>query len=258
MEPKPYSVSAFIVCVNEESQIRRCLESVKWCNEIVVVDSGSTDRTLEICKEYTNRILFRPWTGYVDQKKFALEQCESDWVLNIDADEEVSPELKAEILGLLQQDFDATIEYDGFQLIRVVHYLDRWWRHGGWYPEYRLRLCRRKSTVWGGVDPHEKASVSGKTRKLTGELHHYTYTDIQDQITRLNKFSTSSAKSIYAAGHRTNILEIVGRAIFRFLKFYVFKQGFRDGSAGLIVALLEAYYVFLKYAKVWELQRKSG
>jgi glycosyltransferase involved in cell wall biosynthesis len=253
-----YSVSAFIVCMNEESQIRRCLESIEWCNEIVIVDSGSTDSTIAICKEFTDRILFRSWTGYVEQKAYALQQCTSDWVLNIDADEEVSPELKEEMIALLQADKKQSIAYNGFHLSRVVYYLNRWWRHGGWYPEFRLRLCRRSHTTWGGVDPHEKAIVQGATRKLGGELYHYTYSDMQDQITRLNKFSSSAAISIFSHGHRTNIIEILFRPIFRFMKFYIFKQGFRDGASGLIVALIESYYVFLKYAKLWELQRTAS
>ena len=252
-----YSVSAFIVCMNEESQIRRCLESVSWCNEIIIVDSGSTDKTLEICREFTDKVLFRSWTGYVDQKKFALEQCKSQWVLNIDADEEVSPELKKEMLLLLSDDKKNRLPINGYQLSRVVYYLNRWWRHGGWYPEFRLRLCRKEATSWGGVDPHEKAVVTGKTIRLKGELYHYTYSDLTDQIARLNKFSSSAAKSIFGQGHRTTIAEILGRPVFRFIKFYIFKQGFRDGIAGLIVALLESYYVFLKYAKVWELQRQK-
>ncbi len=243
--------------MNEESQIKRCLESVSWCNEIVIVDSGSTDRTLEICKQFSDKILFRSWTGYVEQKAYALQQCTSDWVLNIDADEEVSDELKNEIINLLQQDKKERIPFNGFQCSRVVFYLNRWWRHGGWYPEFRLRLCRRTDTSWGGVDPHEKALVQGATKKLKGELYHYTYSDMKDQINRLNKFSTSAAKSIFNHGHRTNVLEILGRPIFRFMKFYLFKQGFRDGTSGLIVALIESYYVFLKYAKVWELQREA-
>ena len=257
MQEKPYSVSAFIVCVNEESQIRRCLESVTWCNQIIVVDSGSVDQTVKICKEYTDQVLFRAWTGYVDQKKFALEQCKTDWVINIDADEEVSPGLRDEIIAILKKDKEANIGINGFHLCRVVYYLHRWWRHGGWYPEYRLRLCRRVETSWWGVDPHEKAVVVGKTKKLKGELFHYTYTDIQDQINRLNKYSTSAAWGIYSTGRRTSIFELISRPIFRFCKFYIFKQGFRDGTAGFIVALLESYYVFLKYLKVWELQRSK-
>ena len=252
MNNNTHPVSAFVICLNEESQIRRCLESIKWCQEIIVIDSGSTDRTLEICKEFTDKILHRDWSGYVDQKKYGLEKCTCEWVLNIDADEVVSEELKNEIIELVNKDAIQRLPYNGFHISRVVNYLGRWWRNGGWYPEYRLRLCRKSATTWGGTDPHEKASVEGETRKLTGELFHYTYKDIQDQVTRLNKFASSAAKSMISSGKPPSILQMIFRPIFRFVKFYIVKKGFKDGVAGFIIAILEAYYVFLKYAKVWE------
>lgn len=251
-------VSAFIICMNEASQIGRCLESVSWCQEIVVVDSGSTDATLEICRQYTDKILVRKWTGYVEQKRFALEQCSCPWVLNIDADEQVSKELKEEIISVINNDVSSRILEDGFYISRVVYYMNRWWRNGGWYPEYRLRLCRKAKTTWGGTDPHEKAIVHGNTRKLVGELYHYTYHDLYDQITRLNKFSSSAADSLLTKKYTTTVFELLIRPIFRFIKFYFFRFGYRDGIAGLIVALLEAYYVFLKYAKVWENQNQPA
>lgn len=256
-ETEQKRISAFVICLNEESQIKRCLDSIAWCSEIVVVDSGSTDKTLDICRGYTGKIFHRTWTGYVDQKRFGLEQCSNPWVLNIDADEEVSAELRSEIEAILAQDAQGQIQENGFQISRVVYYLGRWWRQGGWYPEYRLRLCRKSATTWGGDDPHEKAIVSGPTKKLKGELFHYTYSDISDQVARLNRFSSSAAKSMYQKGERTTLLEVLSRPLFRFIKFYIFKQGFRDGFAGFVVALLETYYVFLKYAKLWELGLKN-
>lgn len=251
-------ISAFVICLNEESQIRRCLESVAWCSEIVVVDSGSTDRTIEICKEYTDKILFRGWTGYVDQKRFGLEHCTGTWIINLDADEEVSPELRAEITNLIERDAKNRIPENGFMVNRVVHYLGRWWRKGGWYPEYRLRLCRKSHTTWGGNDPHEKAIVQGPTPRLKGELYHYTYSNIADQVARLNSFSTSAARTLQAKGAKTNLFAILLRPLFRFIKFYFVKRGFLDGFPGFLVAILEMYYVFLKYIKLWELNRSKG
>ena len=251
-------ISAFITCCNEADNIRRCLESVKWCDEIVVVDSGSTDGTLEICKQFTDRIYQRPWPGFVEQKRFALEQCTCDWVLNIDADEEVSPSLKAEMLAILQNSRASPATIRGFYVPRVVFYIGRWWFKGGWYPEYRLRFCQRAYTSWGGHDPHEKAIVDGATAKLKQPLHHYTYTDFSDQVRSLNSLSSSAAASLFEHGKRASFVEIAVRPIVRFVKFYFIKFGYREGLAGFIVACLEAYYVFLKYAKLWEIQRAKN
>lgn len=255
----PHStISAFIVCCNEERQIRRCLESVKFCDEIVVVDSGSTDRTLQICAEYTSKITHQDWQGYVLQKRFALGQCSSDWVLNIDADEEVSEELQEEILGILRNDKAGKVQTNGFLLNRVVFFLDRWWRKGGWYPEYRLRLCRRSVTKWGGEDPHEKAEVSGETKRCKGELHHYSFTDLTDYVRRMNTLSSNATASLMRRGIKASAATILLRSFARFFKFYVSKLGFREGMAGLIVAAIEAHSVLLKYAKLWEAQQKSA
>ncbi|MCO6430541.1 MAG: glycosyltransferase family 2 protein [Deltaproteobacteria bacterium] len=249
-------ISAFIVCWNEERNIRRCLESVKWCDEIVIVDSGSTDATLQICKEYTDQITHRPWSGYVEQKRFALSLCSHDWALNIDADEEVSPELMTEIRSTLNSAQSSQV--NGYALSRVVYYLGKWWRKGGWYPEYRLRLCRKNRTTWGGTDPHEKAIVEGATAKLSGELRHYTYTGVADQISRLNRYSTTIAENLYRSGERSSAIKIFLNPVSRFFKFYILKKGFREGLPGLIVACIEAYYAFLKYVKLWELERSKN
>ncbi len=257
MTPARPGISAFIICLNEASQIERCLKSVEWCSEIVVIDSGSTDHTLEICKKYTDKIYHRAWTGYVDQKKFGLEHCSHEWIFNLDADEEVSEELRGEIQNLIKADQQSQLPENGFLINRVVFYLGRWWRRGGWYPEFRLRLCRRSHTSWGGDDPHEKAIVSGATSKLKGELYHYTYTNIADQVARLNSFSTSAARSLHAKGAQASLADIFVRPVFRFIKFYFLKRGFRDGLPGFIVALLEMYYVFLKYIKLWEHNKHS-
>lgn len=242
------TVSAFIVCMNEERQIRRCLDSIKWCDEIVVIDSGSTDRTLEICREYTDRIVNRPWPGFVEQKRFGLLQCTSDWVLNIDADEVVTDELRDEIQATLM----APGGHQGFYLLRVVHYLGKFWRKGGWYPEYRLRLCLRTATTWGGDDPHEKAIVSGPTRRLRGELHHFTYEDFSNQIRSLNNFATAAADTLWKKGVRPSLLKILLNPLARFVKFYLLRKGFREGMSGFLVAGIEAFYVYLKYVKLWE------
>lgn len=257
--PQRSSISAFIVCCNEERQIRRCLESLSWCDEIVVVDSGSTDQTLSICGEFTSKIIHRDWQGYVKQKRFALEQCSCDWVLNVDADEEVSDDLREEILVILAQDkVSGPIPTNGFFLNRVVFFLERWWRKGGWHPEYRLRLCRRSATTWGGEDPHEKASVTGTTARCKSELHHYSFTDLSDYVRRMNTLSSNATQTLLNRGKRPSLTAIILRPWARFFKFYVTRKGYREGSAGFIVAVIEGVSVFLKYAKVWEAVEVKG
>src|SRR5438477_414102 len=198
-------LSCTIICYDEEEGIRAALESVKWCDEIVVVDSFSTDRTVEICREYTDRIFQREWPGFVEQKAFALEQTRCAWVLNLDADERVSPELRREIEEVLR-DPDA----DGYYVPRLVYYLGRWWRRGGWYPDYRLRLFRRDKVVWGGIDPHEKVILHGRSRRLRGPLLHYTYRDVAAPVAR-RRCSVSSViwppPAIAKPSRRTRVVD---------------------------------------------------
>ncbi len=251
-------ISAFLVCCNEERNIRRALDSIKWCDEIVVIDSGSTDETLSICREYTDKIITRQWPGYVEQKRFGLSQCSNEWVFNIDADEEVSSDLRDDVLQVLSNRNEWAQHIKGYEIPRVVFYLGRWWRKGGWYPEYRLRLVRKDDCEWAGTDPHERATVNGQVARLKGELLHYTYHDMADHVRSLNSHSSVAAMSMFEKGKRTSLLKIAFGPPARFIKFFLVRRGFLEGIAGLIVAHFEAYYVFLKYAKLWELQRKSN
>lgn len=247
-------LTGFVVCKDEEKNIDRCLESLSFCDEILVVDSGSTDRTLEIAKKYTDRILFREWSGHSDQKRFALQHCSHTWALNIDADEEVSMELKGQILRFLQVEVNDS-DCAGFEICRLVYFLDRWWDKGGWHPEHRLRFFDRSRTTWGGVDPHEKAIVSGKTKKMPGFIYHYTYEDFSHQLRSLNNHSSLSAKCLYAEGKRAHVWNFFLNPAFRFFKFYILKKGYKEGLPGLLVASTEGIYTFLKYIKLWELSK---
>ena len=248
-------ISAFVICYNEEQKIARCLQSLQWCDEILVIDSGSTDRTVEIAQHLGARVIHNPWSGFLAQKQFGLAQCQSAWVLNIDADEEVSRELAAEIRATISDPANRT---DGFELLRVVFYLGKWWRKGGWYPEFRLRVLRRAVARWGGEDPHEHAIVDGPIRRLRGELRHYTYDSISDQMRSLNNHSSVAAQSLHCRGAQSSAIKILARPLGRFIKFYLIKKGFLEGLPGLFVALMEAFYVFLKYFKLWELNRPSN
>ncbi|MFZ9964830.1 MAG: glycosyltransferase family 2 protein [Terrimicrobiaceae bacterium] len=250
-------ISAFVVCKNEAANIDRCLASLAWCNEIVVVDSGSTDGTLEICAKHGARVVHRDWTGYVDQKAHGLSLCSQPWILNLDADEEVSPELCEEIKAILRRDADGRVSENGFELLRVVFYLGRWWRLGGWHPEWRLRLARREKVTWHGEEPHEHARVPGAVSRLHGELRHYTYRDIVDQVARMNSHTSAAARSLHAKGRRAGLSDLLLKPKARFFKFYILRKGWREGFPGFLVACMEAVSVYLKYFKLWELNRRN-
>ncbi len=247
LTPARAPLTCTIVCYDEEENIRAALESVKWCDEIVVVDSFSRDRTVEICREYTDRIYQREWPGFVEQKAFALEQARHPWVLNLDADERVSAELRREIEETLRQP-----TADGYYIPRLVYYLGRWWHRGGWYPDYRLRLFRRDRVVWGGVDPHEKVILHGRSARLRGALLHYTYRDIADHLATINGFTGVSARELFLRGKQASLADLFLRPLWRFVRYFVLRLGFTEGVAGLFVAQSAAFYVFAKYAKLWE------
>ncbi|HYA30501.1 MAG TPA: glycosyltransferase family 2 protein [Acidobacteriota bacterium] len=245
------SVSAMVVCFNEEDRIEECLKSLRWCDEIVVVDSFSTDRTPEICRHYTDRFVQHEWTGYREQKAFAQKQTTKEWVLVVDSDERVSTELQAEIRDALSRHGQ---EYAGFSLPRLVYYLDRWWWRGGWYPDYDVRLFRRDRGVLGGTDPHDKVLVNGKIYRLQNPLHHYSYRNIDDHIQRINRYTTISSRELQKDHCRWRLSDALLRPAVRFFRNYFLKRGFMEGFAGFYVALTAAVYVFLKYAKLWELE----
>lgn len=247
--------SAFVVCCNEEQKIERCLQSLAWCDEVIIVDSGSTDNTLLIARKFTSKIYHRRWSGFVEQKRYALGLCRGEWVLNVDADEVVSEELRDEITGMLQS--GELERADGYELQRTVFFQGRFWRRGGWYPEYRLRLCRRSKTSWGGSEPHEKAVVAGRTMRLRGELLHYSFSDFAALSKTLNGHSSSSAQTMRLAGKRFTLLSLFGNPLARFIKFYLLKRGFLEGVPGFVAAVCEANAVMLKYAKLWELEQQE-
>jgi hypothetical protein len=239
-------ISCFIVCQDEEAGIAECLESVRWCDEIVVVDGGSIDRTLEICGRYTERVFRNPWPGYVRQKQFAFAQTVHPWVLNVDADEQVSEQLRDEILEILAH---VPPDIDGYYMRRLVYYLGRWWHRGPWYPGWRLRLVRRARASWGGTDPHDLATVEGRTRRLTRPLLHFTYGDIADHLASMNRLTDIAAASRGKRGSRASLFL---RPAWRFAWTYTAAGGFREGLPGLFVCMTAAFYVFLRLAKGFE------
>ena len=250
----PGGVSAIVVCFNEEDRLEDCLKSVFWCDEIVVVDSFSTDGTPEIARRYATRFEQREWAGYRDQKAYAHSLATQKWVLLIDSDERVTENLHKEMLQAMAADQG---EFAAYAIPRLVYYLGRWWRRGGWYPDYDVRLFRRDRATWGGLDPHEKIIVDGKVRRLQHPLHHYSYRSIDDHINRINRFTTISSAELSKAGGRWRLSDALLRPAVRFFRSYILKRGFMEGFAGFYVALTAAVYVFLKYAKLWELESKE-
>ena len=244
-------LSATVICKDEAEKIRGCLESLRFCDEVVVVDSGSTDGTVEICRKLADRVVERPWPGYVAQQDYARTEARGEWVLSIDADERVTPGLAREIGDALASD----PEVDGYRITRHVHYLGRWIDHSGWYPEPRVRLFRRDRGRWEGVDPHYDVAVEGRLGDLRGEIVHYTYDDLEDHVRTLNRFSSILAREHGARGRRFSWTALLLRPPLEFLKKYVLKRGFLDGGPGFFVAALSAFYVFLKFAKLWEAER---
>ncbi len=244
-------ISACVITFNEEDKIRRCLESVRWCDEIVVVDSFSTDRTIEICREYTDRVYQRAWLGYVGQRNLVRDLARGPWLLYIDADEEVSTDLRDEIMARFEAGVNDTV---GFEFPRMVYYLGRWIRHGEWYPDVKLRLFRKDSGRTEGEEPHDRVVVKGPVERLASPIWHYTYDSIEDHLNTMNRFSTIAARRRYVNGGRFRLRDLLFHPPFRFLKAYVIRGGFRDGLHGLIIAWVSAFASAMKYAKIWEMQ----
>jgi glycosyltransferase involved in cell wall biosynthesis len=250
-------ISACLIVCNEEKNLARCLRSIApVADEIVVVDSGSTDRTVEIAHSFGARVIAQSWLGYVGQKNFALEQAAHAWVLSIDADEELSPELAAAIARLRGD--SAKDEPNGYTVSRLVFYKGKWIRHGDWYPDRLVRLFRRAEAHFSGGRVHEKLEIAGHHPLLPGELHHFTYADAADRARRSATYAALWAQSAHEAGRRTWPGIGASHAALRFMRGLVFKRGFLDGAAGFDVAWGNAREVWLKYHLLREMQRSSG
>jgi glycosyltransferase involved in cell wall biosynthesis len=245
-------LSGVVICYNEEDRIGRCLESLGICDEIVVVDSNSTDATREIAQRYTQKVVEQEFLGYRDQKNFALDLAKHDWVLCLDADEALSPELAEEIQKVLAND-DQRVS--GFKLDRVTYFLGTWHDRGEWYPDRKLRLFRRSRGRWSGRPTHERVKIEGPVQSLGGRLLHWNYRDLGEHIRVIDRFSARIAQEMYEEGRRFRLTDLLVRPLARFFKGYVLHQGFRKGIPGFLVSVSTAYYVFMKYARLWELEQ---
>ena len=239
------AISLIVISRNEEELIGQCLQSAKFCTEKILVDSFSTDRTAEIAKSLGARVFQREFSGYIDQKQFALEQASGDWVLSLDADEQATYELANEIREAVASNSAA----DGYQIRRILYHLGRYYTRAI-YPDYHLRLFRRSRARFAGLEPHGKAVVDGTVARLKSPILHFSYRDIADHVATMNRLSSQAADESDATPFAP--FKMVANPAWRFFNFYVLRGGFRDGGRGLYASMSAAFYVFLKYAKVYE------
>lgn len=245
------SISVIIITYNEEDKISNCLQSVLWADEIIVVDSNSTDKTREIAQKFTRNVYTIDWQGYGPQKNKALHFSSSEWVLSIDADEIVSDELRDEILDTL-----ASSKFDGYKIPRLTQYCHKFLKHGGWWPDYTLRLFKRESTHFSDSQIHEKAIVNGKTFKLKNPILHYRSSSLHDTLSRMNNYSTIWAeenKHIRKGGVFIGFLH----SAWSFFRTYIVRLGFLDGKEGFLMAISTSIGVFYKYTKLGYLNNEQ-
>ncbi len=247
-------VSVIVITRDEARNVGGALDSVRWADDIVVVDSGSTDDTVAIARRHTDRVVTHDWPGFGAQKNFAAGLAAHDWVFSLDADERVTPALAREIRALLA----AGPTRQGYRIPRVTRYLGRWIRSTDWYPDRQLRLYDRRTGRWNDRRVHESVAVDGAVGRLEAEIEHRPYRDIADHLRTIDRYSTLAADQMGAEGRRVRWMELVARPPLAFLRNYLVRLGIREGAPGLIVSILNSYYVFLKHAKRWEQQRASG
>ena len=247
-------LTATVITFNEEENIRDCLQSLQWVPHIVVVDSGSTDRTVEIAKEFTEHVSVTDWPGHIQHKNRAIDFAPTDWILSLDAQERVPPELRKELPEVLSSE----PRFAGFSMPRLTWHLGRWIRHGGWYPDRKIRLFDRRKARWAGVNPHDHIELDGKASALAGEILHYSYRDLQQHIDRIDFFTSIAARENDVRGKRGHVFGMFLRAPWKFIRMYLFKKGWKDGFAGFILASIAAFSVFLKYACLWERRSLRG
>ena len=249
------NISVIVITKNEERNIADCLKSVAWADDIVVVDSQSTDRTVELARQFTPHIVVTPWMGYGAAKNFALEKARHEWVLWLDADERVSPELAREIQDVISESADASAVYE---IARKAYFLGKWIRHCGWYPGYVVRLFRKSSAAFSNEKVHERLEYSGEAGRLKNHLLHYTDDNLYHYFSKFNRYTSLAAADVMGSRREFSLTDLLVRPPFLFFKMYVLRLGFLDGMHGLILSLASASYVFTKYAKLWELQTTSG
>lgn len=238
-------ISATIITFNEERNIARAIESLRCADEIIVVDSGSNDRTVEIAEKLGARVFDRNWSGYSDQKNWAAEQAKYDWILSLDADEALSEMLEAEIWQLKKNGASAA----AYAMPRLAQYLGRWILHCGWHPDRKVRLYDRRKARWEGKFVHEGLAVTGTLENLEGPLLHFTCQSLSEHVRTMDRYTTLAAEQLVEQRMRITMGHLFFKPWWEFFRTYVLKRGFQDGAEGLAIAWMGALYVFLKYAK---------
>ncbi len=245
-------LSVVVITKNEETNIGRCLESMSWADEIIMVDSQSTDRTVEIAQQYGAKIYSPEWRGFGPAKQAGLDHATQEWAFSIDADEAATPELAEEIRKIVREGG----EHDGYIVKRRTNFLGRWIYHCGWYPDPVLRLFRREKGRFDEAVVHEKVKVDGAVGELQNELLHYSYPTIEHYLKKFNTYTTMGAQQAFGDGRRARWWDILLRPPVAFAKHYVSRQGFRDGMEGLIISVMSSAAVFVKYVKLRQLARR--
>ena len=244
-------VSVTIITLNEAAHIAAAIDSVSWADEILVVDSGSTDGTPEMARAKGATVVCREWPGWVEQKNFAAGQAAHDWIFSLDADERVPPPLAGEIRELLSGEPPMR----GYRVPRVTFHLGKWIRTTDFYPDYQTRLYDRRAARWRGKYVHESVSVDGPVGRFRHDLEHYSFRDLRDQLDRVNHYTTLAAQQMHETGRRAGLFDLAIHPLAAFLRNYLLRLGILDGTPGLIISIVNAYSVFLKFAKLWELRR---
>ncbi len=250
------SVAAVVITKNEERNIEDCLASLRWADEIVVVDAESTDRTVEIAARFTPHVFVRPWPGYGPQKNFGFEQATADWLLVVDADERVTEPLREEIRRRLAE--GPSGEIGGFEVPRRNFFYGRWIRGGGIYPDYQLRLFRRSAGRYDDVLLHERLHLAGRIERLTQPLDHYSMPGIREHVRKMARYTTLGAQEKLKSQSRVSWLDLAGNHLGTILKTYLLRGGYRDGVHGVIVALFAGMHTFVKYAKAVEMSQAKA
>ena len=246
-------ICGLVICHNEETNIEECLKSILWCDEIVVADSFSSDNTLNIAKKYTDKIYQNEWKGFAAQRKFALSKAGSEWILSLDADERCTPELETEIRSVLSKD---NVSEEGFEIPRKSFFLNKWIKHGGWYPNYQLRLFRKNNADVTDRLVHESYSVKGNTGRLKNDLLHYTVTSVSEFVNKINSYSDLSAKEKFGKS-KIGFFHIFLLPRIAFFQQYILKGNFLDGMEGLMVSKFHMITKLLNYMKILEMQIKD-